>query len=233
MAQPLLHRPQHGGNLAWAAALAGCLPAQLLDFSASISPLGPPPTVLGALQAAIPQLGAYPDPEYLQLRTGLGAGHGLGPDWVLPGNGAAELITWAGRELAQCQRVYALVPGFADYGRALTAFQARLEPWPLDVAGMADTGQELADLALADLALAGLAKVLTADDGLLLNNPHNPTGRMFTREAIGPLLETGALVVVDEAFMDFVSPGRQQSVIDWIGGGEGLGGSGRESAGGE
>ncbi len=31
----------HGGNLAWAAALAGCSPSAILDFSASINPLGP------------------------------------------------------------------------------------------------------------------------------------------------------------------------------------------------
>jgi histidinol-phosphate/aromatic aminotransferase/cobyric acid decarboxylase-like protein len=49
--------------------------------------------------------------------------------------------------------------------------------------------------------------------GLLLNNPHNPSGQLFDREAILPLVAQFALVVVDEAFMDFLPPDQQQSLI--------------------
>ena len=201
-------RPTHGGNLAWAAGVAGCSPEVVLDFSASISPLGPPLGVVDAIQGAIATLSAYPNPDYGQLREHLGAEHGVAADWVLPGNGAAELITWAGRELAERKQrgqIYALAPGFADYGRAVRAFGATLTPWPMD---LGQTGRNL---------LEPLAGQLRREDGLWLNNPHNPTGRLFGREAIAPLLETGALIVVDEAFMDFVEPGRQESVIDWVG----------------
>ena len=206
--EPGTVRPTHGGNLAWAAGVAKCKPEGVLDFSASISPLGAPQGVVDAIQRAIATLSAYPNPDYRQLRQHLGAGHGVAADWVLPGNGAAELITWAGRELAereQSGRVYALAPGFADYGRAVRAFGAALTPWPVDL-GPEGCG-----------ALEALAGRLRAEDGVWLNNPHNPTGQLFGREAVLPLLETGALVVVDEAFMDFVKPGRQESVVDWVG----------------
>jgi histidinol-phosphate/aromatic aminotransferase/cobyric acid decarboxylase-like protein len=53
----------------------------------------------------------------------------------------------------------------------------------------------------------------TNDKGLLLNNPHNPTGKLFSRDSILPYLEQFALVVVDEAFMDFVPPNEEQSLI--------------------
>ncbi len=53
----------------------------------------------------------------------------------------------------------------------------------------------------------------TKDKGLLLNNPHNPTGKLFSRDSILPYLEQFALVVVDEAFMDFVPPNEEQSLI--------------------
>lgn len=49
-------RPVHGGNLAWAAALAGCPPDAILDFSASISPLGPPKSAIAAIQAHLGNL---------------------------------------------------------------------------------------------------------------------------------------------------------------------------------
>jgi histidinol-phosphate/aromatic aminotransferase/cobyric acid decarboxylase-like protein len=51
------------------------------------------------------------------------------------------------------------------------------------------------------------------NSGLLLNNPHNPTGKLFSLEAILPYLEQFALVVVDEAFMDFLHPDEEQSLI--------------------
>ena len=51
-------------------------------------------------------------------------------------------------------------------------------------------------------------------EGLLLNNPHNPTGQLFSRESILSCLREFSLVVIDEAFMDFLPPDRQQSLID-------------------
>jgi len=50
----------------------------------------------------------------------------------------------------------------------------------------------------------------------LLNNPHNPTGKLFSVEEILPYLEQFALVVVDEAFMDFLPPDEEQSLIPVI-----------------
>ena len=52
--------------------------------------------------------------------------------------------------------------------------------------------------------------------GLLLNNPHNPTGKLWTREEILPYLEQFSLVVIDEAFMDFLTPSQEQSLISLI-----------------
>ena len=56
----------------------------------------------------------------------------------------------------------------------------------------------------------------TSGFGLLLNNPHNPTGKLFSRESVLPYLERFALVVVDEAFMDFLPPEEEQSLIGLV-----------------
>ncbi|PSB47565.1 threonine-phosphate decarboxylase, partial [Cyanosarcina cf. burmensis CCALA 770] len=68
-------QPVHGGNLAWAAAIAGCDSEAILDFSASINPLGPPQSAIAAIQSAISQLSSYPDPNYSELRTALAQVH--------------------------------------------------------------------------------------------------------------------------------------------------------------
>lgn len=192
----------HGGNLVWASALAGCSPSAILDFSASISPLGPPQSAIAAIQTHLSDLRAYPDPDYSHLRQVLGDFHQLPPDWVLPGNGAAELLTWAGRDLSTFQGCYLLTPAFSDYRRSLNAF-----------------GSQIIECPIWDwqLAIERLSEQFQPEEcGLLLNNPHNPTGQLLTRTSILPWLQRFALVIVDEAFMDFLPPERQESLISQV-----------------
>lgn len=207
-----LKRPAHGGNLVWASHLAGCPPAAILDFSASINPLGPPASAIAAIQAELEGLTVYPEPDYSHLRTALSQAHAVPPEWILPGNGSAELLTWASRDLAPFAATYLPVPAFGDYRRALSAFDARVIPVELPL----DAPSEAQAWTLA------LEQMMSQTDrqpdccGLLLNNPHNPTGHLLTQEAIAPYLERFALVVVDEAFMDFLPPQQQQSLEHWV-----------------
>ena len=198
-----MNRPRHGGNLVWAAAIACCPDSLLTDFSASINPLGPPQSAIAAITNSLRALTAYPDPEYSQLRSILAQHHNIEPDYIFPGNGAAELLTWAGRELAQLQATYLITPAFGDYQRALAAFGANIISCPLKI-----------DLE-CNLNL-GRKPYVPTESGLLLNNPHNPTGKLWTREVILPYLAQFALVVVDEAFMDFLPPPEEQSLITLI-----------------
>ncbi|MBR8832466.1 MAG: threonine-phosphate decarboxylase [Stigonema ocellatum SAG 48.90 = DSM 106950] len=199
-------QPVHGGNLVWAAALAGCPPSAILDFSASISPLGPPNSALAAIGSQLVNLRHYPDPDYRELRLALGDFHQLPPEWILPGNGSAELLSLAGRELAQLAATALITPAFGDYYRALAAYNALVLEFPLD----------LVTLVMSDLSWIFDKIQNPKDFGLLLNNPHNPTGKLFARSAILPYLEEFALVVVDEAFMDFLPQDKEQSLIEVV-----------------
>ena len=195
----MLDRPHHGGNLGWAADIAGCPAFSLLDFSASINPLGPPPDVLAAIQTAFVDLSHYPDPDYVHLRQAIAAHHDLDWDWVLPGNGSAELLTLAGRTFADLASTNLVTPAFGDYGRSWRGSGAALtlipwtvgNPWPWSVL-QRDAGKH---------------------QGLILNNPHNPSGVLLSRQAILELLPGYRWVLIDEAFMDFLPPSEQQSLI--------------------
>ncbi|MEL6469283.1 MAG: threonine-phosphate decarboxylase CobD [Cyanobacteria bacterium J06623_4] len=204
-----MDRPVHGGNLAWAARLARCSPRELVDFSASISPLGPPVSVQQAVQAAFSCVVNYPDTAYTLLREAIAHHHHLSAEYVLPGNGAADLLTWAARDLATLPGpTLQLTPGFSDYTRALAAFEGGRVEIPLlkaDEWQLSDWEARLPDTSLA------LDRC-----GLLLNNPHNPTGTLFAESRVRSLLSKFAWVVVDEAFMDFLPPERAQSVIDQV-----------------
>ena len=91
-------------------------------------------------------------------------------------------------------------PNFSDYPRALNSFNAQIQPVPC----------------FPPSPLRSFPAAPSSQTGLLLNNPHNPTGHLFSRDFILPLLEQFALVVVDEAFMDFLPPEHQHSVVDWV-----------------
>ena len=194
-------RPKHGGNLTWAAKIAGCPTSSIKDFSASINPLGIPQTVITAIEEDIPRLVAYPNPDYPRLRNCLAKDCGIDAEYILPGNGSSELLTWAAKDLARCSINYLIAPAFGDYYRALRAFDAKIEIL---------TG----DLPFGDLET--LIPDRLARSGLLLNNPHNPTGKLWQKAEIVPYLSQFALVVIDEAFMDFLLPEQQQSLIDLV-----------------
>jgi histidinol-phosphate/aromatic aminotransferase/cobyric acid decarboxylase-like protein len=224
-----MNRPNHGGNLLWAATLAGCPPSFILDFSASINPLGPPQLLLKAIQENLGAIVHYPDPSYQRLCLALAQEHQVPPDHVLPGNGAAELITWAARELAQLDWVGVVTPAFSDYGRSLSAFHAKIKEFPLELPLPAATSfdppqpplkrgeNQLSPSFVGIVCLENIGKFRDGEKaGLLLNNPHNPTGKLWRREEILPYLESFALVVVDEAFMDFLPPEEEQSLISLV-----------------
>ncbi|MDZ8263203.1 threonine-phosphate decarboxylase CobD [Nostoc sp. ChiQUE01b] len=210
-----MRQPAHGGNLAWAAALAGCPPDAILDFSASISPLGPPNSAIAAIVSQIGNIKHYPDPNYSELRLALSHFHQLPSEWILPGNGSAELLTLIGRELAQLAATILITPAFGDYYRTLAAYNAKVLECPLISSERRVPSAELLVLLSTQhgLNLSYPLTALSTHCGLLLNNPHNPTGKLLSRESILPYLEQFALVVVDEAFMDFVPPNEEQSLI--------------------
>ncbi len=197
----------HGGNLQAAARRLGCRPDQLLDASASLVPFGPPPRLRRRLIRALgSDLRDYPDRGYTALCEAIAAWHGLDPTRVLPGNGAAELFTWAARDGAACGLNLLPAPGFADYRRALGCWGGawRSLPLPLDWSGAGPGAWPLAEAAEA----AGSGPAV-----LWLTNPHNPTGQLWSRRSLEPLLERFALVIVDEAFLPLVPGGEEQSLV--------------------
>ena len=127
--------------------------------------------------------------------------HGLDPDAVLPGNGAAELFTWAARDAAAEGVSGLLAPGFADYPRALQCWNAAWIDVPLVLSW--DKAGPLSHPHLQ----APVAWVC---------NPHNPTGQLWSRASLEPLLATHGLVICDEAFLPLVPEGEQQSMIPLV-----------------
>jgi histidinol-phosphate/aromatic aminotransferase/cobyric acid decarboxylase-like protein len=178
--------------------------------------LGPPPAALAAIKLHLDHLTSYPNPEYPELCEAIAHHHHLTPDWVLPGNGAAELLTWAAWELSKLDTTLLPTPAFGDYTRSLQTFGTRFITRSL----IMDDG-EIGDLDFALRHLPHTASDKTAiaiphSLGIIINNPHNPTGQIWRQEMLLPYLNQFELVVVDESFMDFLHPSEQQSLIPLV-----------------
>ncbi|WP_438431250.1 pyridoxal phosphate-dependent aminotransferase [Gorillibacterium sp. sgz500922] len=111
----MLEQYGHGGDLLTARQLYGR--EEFADFSSNMNPLGPPEAVERILRGPADWIVRYPDPAVRELRARLAERHGIAEDCILVGNGAAELIDLAVREIRP--RLTALAaPCFAEYGEA-------------------------------------------------------------------------------------------------------------------
>jgi histidinol-phosphate/aromatic aminotransferase/cobyric acid decarboxylase-like protein len=204
---PEMSAEVHGGNRQAIARRLGCHPHELLDASASLVPFGPPPALLRQLRRALggAALRDYPDRGYHDLRASLARHHGVDPAWVLPGNGAAELFTWAARDAAAAGVSLLPAPGFADYGRALACWGGQSRSLPLPLAWSAAFPQPF-----PAPPEPGAAEPAGA---LWITNPHNPTGQLWSRASLEPLLARFPLLIVDEAFLPLAPGGGRESLI--------------------
>ena len=119
-------RPVHGGIKEAELRALGLRLEDCLDFSASVSPLGPPQGVAAAIAAV--DLTAYPDPHCLALTEAIAAHHvgdGVSIGNVIVGNGSTEIIhlltrAWIGSPPAGCaQSALLLTPTYGEYDGAV------------------------------------------------------------------------------------------------------------------
>ena len=196
--------PKHGGNLSEEARRLGIDEHQLLDASASLVPFQPPKSIHSCLRNALVgnSLTKYPDHTYQAFREAIGNWHEIDPKMVLPGNGAAELLTWSARDAAETGTSTLVAPGFSDYARALNCWKGQYLYQQLPKCWSSNTPQ---------------AFPLTTNNNVLwITNPHNPTGQLWSRTSIEPLLERHKLVICDEAFLSLVPHGERQSLIPLV-----------------
>ena len=102
----------------------------LLDFSANVSPLGLPENVRQAVVRALDTADRYPDPLCRALGEAIARAEGVSPDWVLCGNGAADLI-WRAALAGRPRRALVTAPAFAEYEAALELAGCGTERFPL------------------------------------------------------------------------------------------------------
>ncbi len=162
---------------------------RLVKLDANENPYGPSPRARAALAL---DYGAhrYPDPDQRRLRDALARRHNVSPETIVAGAGSDEIIDLLFRTyVEEGDRIVIASPTFGMY-----AFDAGLhgatvvdvplhDDWSLD----------------ADALLAEAARV----KAVFIPSPNNPTGRTLPRDLADALLASGALLVLDEAYIEF------------------------------
>ncbi|MEW5725894.1 MAG: aminotransferase class I/II-fold pyridoxal phosphate-dependent enzyme, partial [Thermodesulfobacteriota bacterium] len=195
MVKPARGGALHGGDVFAAARDLGLSWREVLDYSANVNPLGPPPGLKRFLEKNFDLIRHYPDPYAYGWREQVAERHGLSPGEVLAGNGTTALLYLLPRVLRP-RRPVSAVPAFAEYGQALR------------VAGL--EGQEIACRARDDFDLtpAVVDRLFRLEPDLLfLANPTSPAGRLVSPEILDRVLSLArrrkTFVALDEAFLDF------------------------------
>ena len=189
-------RPVHGGtNIAELRSL-GLRPEDVLDFSASINPLGAPQRVIEAMSSV--DLAAYPDTECTDLRETLASRLGVSDSHILVGNGSTELIHLTARAYLDADdSAVIFTPTFGEFEAACAMQNAQMVSI---VAG--ETNWFTWDIADAARLIAKQSPSV-----VFLCNPNNPTGHYLSKEDVRQIacaLPDHSLLLLDEAYLPFV-----------------------------
>ena len=163
---------------------------EVLDFSASINPLGPSPKALKAIRDGADLVRVYPDENPVRLIHCLSERFHLTPDKFLVGNGATELLYFWLRVLRP-RTAALIIPTFAEYRKALESVGATVRTVQLNPADY-----------------FRLPPVAGSTDVVIVTNPNNPAGAYMPPEEMVDWISripSSTQIFIDEAFVEFTA----------------------------
>lgn len=183
-----------------------------IKLASNENPLGPSPLGIEAARNALASSNRYPDGAGFYLREALSEKHHIPIDNIILGGGSTELIDLSARMVlrsADC--------GVTSYGS-----------FPLYYIAIRATGARYVDIPMRDyhFDLDAMARFLPPETKLIfLANPNNPTGTMFTADDLDKflaLVPAHVLVVLDEAYCDYVDHPNYSRAIEIVRGGRNM-----------
>ena len=157
---------------------------------------GPSPKAVAAIKESLGDLHRYPDGSCYYLSQSLSKKTGMQPDEIIFGNGSNEIIgLLVAAFLQPDEEVVTSHPTFLMYQKFV------------QIQGGTNKVVELKDM---HHDLAGILAAVTEKTRLIfLDIPNNPTGTIVDKQAFDSFLEQlpeRVIVVLDEAYVDFVDP---------------------------
>ncbi|CAK0763866.1 Histidinol-phosphate aminotransferase 1 [Gammaproteobacteria bacterium] len=178
-----------------------------VKLASNENPLGPSPLALAAARSALTDLARYPDGGGFTLRNALALRFGVERDSITLGNGSNDVLELVARALVAPQdEVIYSKHAFAVYPLVIQAIGARGVVTPAR-----DFGHDLAAMAAAVTPRTRL---------IFIANPNNPTGTWLTADVLEDFirgLPSHVIVVIDEAYWEYVIHPDYPNALDWLG----------------
>jgi histidinol-phosphate aminotransferase len=184
----------------------GLDPRSIVKLASNENPRGPSPRVLAALAEAAADVTRYPDGNGFALKGALAAKFGVPADAIVLGNGSndvLELVSHAflrpGDEAVYAQHAFAVYP-LATQARGAIGIEVAARGFGHDLAAMR-------------------AAITQKTRVVFVANPNNPTGTWLPPEAVRAFVAAvprDVVVVLDEAYNEYLAPGEQANATAWI-----------------
>ncbi|SFD15312.1 histidinol-phosphate transaminase [Collimonas sp. OK412] len=199
--------PYQGGKpIAEVAREFGLDEAKIIKLASNENPLGMPESAKVAMQKAVADIGRYPDANGFDLKAAITAKYDVPAEWITLGNGSNDILELATHAFVQAgQAAMYAEYSFVVYALATQAVGARAI-----VVKAKDYGHDLDAMAAA----------ITDDTKLIfIANPNNPTGSFVPAaelEAFLARVPPQIVVVLDEAYNEYLPPELQYESISWV-----------------
>lgn len=179
----------------------------IVKLASNENPLGISPLAKTAIQAEINGLALYPDGNGFALKSALADKLGVGMDQIVLGNGSNDVLEMVARAF--------LAPGTsAVYSRHAFAV------YPLATQAAGAIGFEAPAQDYGHDLVAMRARVQRHTRVVWIANPNNPTGTLLNNEhlrlILSSLAKTEAVVVLDEAYVEYMDPERRAPSLEWL-----------------
>lgn len=180
--------------------------ASIVKLASNENPFGVPESAKAAMAAAAADLGRYPDANGFELKAALSERYDVPADWITLGNGSNDILEIAAHAFVEKgQAIVYSQYSFAVYALATQGLGARAIVVPAK-----DYGHDLDAMAAAIDAETRL---------VFIANPNNPTGTFIGAADIEAFLKkvpANVVVVLDEAYNEYLSPENQYESAAWV-----------------
>ncbi|UVW29869.1 histidinol-phosphate transaminase [Massilia sp. H6] len=197
---------QAGKPIAEVAREFGLDEASIVKLASNENPFGVPESSRAAMAQAASDLGRYPDANGFALKAALSARYDVPSEWITLGNGSNDILEIAAH--AFVQQGESVV--YAQYSFAVYALATQGVGGRAIVVAAKDYGHDLD--AMADAIAPDTRLVFVA-------NPNNPTGTFIAAEQIEAFLDkvpANVIVVLDEAYNEYLAPEHQFESSAWV-----------------
>ena len=181
-------------------------PATIVKLASNENPRGPSPKVLAAIAAAAADITRYPDGYGYHLKDALASRLEVSPAQLVLGNGSNDIL-----ELATM--------AYLKPGDAAVYAQHAFAVYPLATHARGATGIEVPAKDLAHDLSAMRAAITPATRIVFVANPNNPTGTWITPADLEAFIDSvprNVLVVLDEAYNEYLEPADRAQTVRWI-----------------